>query len=309
MNTRNNNNTGGNRRSTTSVETLLSALLGTNTGTNTNTRNINTINVNNETDNRILTILDDAMYDYNRNMSSYQNNMRDIINTIQSIHYVSTPNHMPVPRNHIYQNDASSSQNPMQSNSSLQNPMQSNSSSQNPQDISGNPLLQDLSTNPLFSYFFYPHTSSDINASADASNNAIIQRATRTILYDPSATEIVNCPISLDDFVRDESITEILPCRHLFRTSYLMTWLNRDMRCPSCRYNLHSYIDISMNRQPVHNLQTTPTPPQPSLHNSLLNVMNNMLSNYQNGHTDAQIYTFELPLFETPDNPEIPDVD
>jgi len=77
-----------------------------------------------------------------------------------------------------------------------------------------------------------------------------IARATLTygfteemILRDVSG-EITNvCPISLEPLQIGDVICEIRGCRHKFKRPNLMTWLNRNLNCPVCRYNLRTPLN------------------------------------------------------------------
>lgn len=56
-------------------------------------------------------------------------------------------------------------------------------------------------------------------------------------------TEEKECPIDMDQFIDGEELLR-LPCRHLFRKSTIVNWLeNRSAKCPVCRYQL-PYIEV-----------------------------------------------------------------
>jgi hypothetical protein len=50
-----------------------------------------------------------------------------------------------------------------------------------------------------------------------------------------SIERITTCPITLEDFVDGESVTKINVCGHVFRTSALRHWFERNRMCPVCR--------------------------------------------------------------------------
>jgi len=77
-------------------------------------------------------------------------------------------------------------------------------------------------------------------------SQAEIRQETTAVVYDASSAQHHVCPISLEDFVQGESITKICGCGHIFKTEYLMIWLEHKNYCPVCRYNLldHSYNDV-----------------------------------------------------------------
>ena len=64
-----------------------------------------------------------------------------------------------------------------------------------------------------------------------------VELGTRTVLYDTSMNE-TRCPISLDEFVEGEEISQINGCGHVFKCSPLREWFRRNTHCPVCRYNL-----------------------------------------------------------------------
>lgn len=69
-----------------------------------------------------------------------------------------------------------------------------------------------------------------------------IQRATRIVRYGDIENPLnSSCPISLDVFNEDDTITEIMFCNHLFNTTHLNTWFANNCRCPICRYDIRNY--------------------------------------------------------------------
>jgi len=50
-----------------------------------------------------------------------------------------------------------------------------------------------------------------------------------------------SCPISLDRFHDDSEVTQIIYCGHVFNTSDLNVWFERNVRCPVCRYDIRRY--------------------------------------------------------------------
>ena len=61
-----------------------------------------------------------------------------------------------------------------------------------------------------------------------------------------------HCPISLDDFQEGETITQIVECGHIFKTTPIMTWFERHTKCPKCRCELRMHspsepTDVSFN--------------------------------------------------------------
>ena len=49
------------------------------------------------------------------------------------------------------------------------------------------------------------------------------------------------CPITLQPFLVNETVSEILYCRHIFNTESLNEWFQENVRCPLCRYDIREY--------------------------------------------------------------------
>jgi hypothetical protein len=64
-----------------------------------------------------------------------------------------------------------------------------------------------------------------------------IQQNVSTITFHPdtSLNESQRCPISLEDFTDNESVSQINSCRHIFKTEPLNNWLQGHNTCPQCR--------------------------------------------------------------------------
>ena len=68
--------------------------------------------------------------------------------------------------------------------------------------------------------------------------------ATEIISYDENTTNNnTNCPITLEPFIPGEQICRIKHCSHLFKRSALNDWFRRNVRCPICRYDIRDYIN------------------------------------------------------------------
>jgi len=74
-----------------------------------------------------------------------------------------------------------------------------------------------------------------------------IETATRRVLYRDIARPINNsCPISMDTFNDNETVTIIRHCGHIFNSDELATWFHSNCRCPVCRYDIRNFsVNIS----------------------------------------------------------------
>lgn len=69
-----------------------------------------------------------------------------------------------------------------------------------------------------------------------------IESATRRVLYRDIISPINNsCPISMDDFNDNETVTIIRHCGHIFNSDELTTWFQSNCRCPVCRYDIRNF--------------------------------------------------------------------
>jgi hypothetical protein len=69
-----------------------------------------------------------------------------------------------------------------------------------------------------------------------------IETATRRVLYRDIATPInSSCPISMDTFNDNETVTIIRQCGHIFNSDELATWFQSNCRCPVCRYDIRTF--------------------------------------------------------------------
>jgi hypothetical protein len=64
--------------------------------------------------------------------------------------------------------------------------------------------------------------------------------------------EVINplnssCPITLERFENNTECTQIIGCGHLFNRDGLNSWLNANVRCPICRYDIRNRSETDMN--------------------------------------------------------------
>ena len=99
---------------------------------------------------------------------------------------------------------------------------------------------------------------------------AQIESVTQTVAYTTDNFNSTQCPISLDEFVENEMVCQIVHCRHIFKQRTITRWLETHTCCPVCRHDL---------REPGENT--------------------NIWSNLFNRGADISgndVYTFEFPL-------------
>jgi len=70
-----------------------------------------------------------------------------------------------------------------------------------------------------------------------------IETATEMVVFSPSMNNHT-CPITLETFQEDEEICRILHCGHTFKRTAIENWFQRNVRCPVCRYDIRDYEHI-----------------------------------------------------------------
>jgi hypothetical protein len=69
-----------------------------------------------------------------------------------------------------------------------------------------------------------------------------IESATRRVLYRDIVAPInSSCPISMDTFNDNDTVTIIRHCGHIFNSDEITTWFQSNCRCPVCRYDIRNF--------------------------------------------------------------------
>jgi hypothetical protein len=142
-----------------------------------------------------------------------------------------------------------------------------------------------------------------------------INNSTQTIEYDEDMGE-ERCPITLENFIVGENICRIRHCGHIFKSTGLMQWFQRNVRCPVCRYDIRTYnsrTTPSASELPqVTEPTTTQTPNSETqiledsssnlvntrniIHNRINNIMRQLQNNLLENDVPT-VYTFDIPIY------------
>ena len=69
-----------------------------------------------------------------------------------------------------------------------------------------------------------------------------IENSTRIVQFSDITTPInSSCPITLERFDENSSVTQILHCGHIFTPTGIESWFQSNVRCPVCRYDIRDY--------------------------------------------------------------------
>jgi hypothetical protein len=95
-----------------------------------------------------------------------------------------------------------------------------------------------------------------------------IENATRIVRFADIVRPINNsCPITLDNFGDNNSVSVIRHCNHIFNTDALNNWFRSNCRCPVCRYDIRIYNTPNTNTTLNTNTPNTNTPNIPNISN------------------------------------------
>ena len=82
----------------------------------------------------------------------------------------------------------------------------------------------------------------DLSANSQRLTPNQIDLATTSYNYvlEPSLSDPITCPITLEPIAENESVIKINRCGHIFKKPALLQWLERDSRCPVCRFTINN---------------------------------------------------------------------
>jgi hypothetical protein len=85
-------------------------------------------------------------------------------------------------------------------------------------------------------------------------SNEQIENATELVRFGDLDDPINRtCPITQEPFTDDETVTQILYCKHLFTATNLQRWFRSNSRCPLCRYDIRNYSPLRHIHNPYRN--------------------------------------------------------
>ena len=207
----------------------------------------------NERINQDMEILGDFMYIYNQNFRNYNQNIREMIQLYDNIHL----RHNNIIRNNSYWTSNLINETPRTPSPTPVNIFSSS--------IPINNTRPRINTNTILSHIFNPLTELfQRNQETPILTNQQIQLATENYVFNGEVTENNTCPICLEEFTEGDILIKIRGCGHIFKSSHLLNWFNRNSGCPVCRYDLRRNID-----DPSHNEIPRQEPRQEPIINNL----------------------------------------
>jgi hypothetical protein len=122
-----------------------------------------------------------------------------------------------------------------------------------------------------------------------------IENATRIVRFADIVRPINNsCPITLDNFGDNNSVSVIRHCNHIFNTDALNNWFRSNCRCPVCRYDIRIYNTPNTNNSPnTNNIPNTNNTPNTNNSPNIPNISNIQYDN-DNGSVTFDINSDEF---------------
>lgn len=230
-----------------------------------------------------LTQIENMITDYNENMRYYNRNMRELIEI-----YRTSVNDEMLRRRQRQQRFYTRNYN-------------SDSFIYTPRDLNRftNPSLDLL--NPLAPANWFTTQLQDVVVYP---THAQIENAVENVVYDSSLAQF-QCPISLEPFEEGVEICRIKHCRHLFKRASLISWFQRNVRCPVCRYDIRDYVEESNESDPESEEEETTTNNTRSRNPTTTNSSSNNVRTFSN-ITQGSISNFLRNLLTSEINQTLP---
>lgn len=269
--------------------------------------------------------LRETMMEYNLNIHQYQENMRQFLDTMDSL------------ERHMFTNRT----NQNRSRTTDVPPLFVPSSAPSPLNNTGNTRQSRPRSNiwenidPLLIRRMRTTMRTFIPDYQDVSvrpTNEQILNATEQFVFNSADAPIIDeedntrprCPITLDNFNNGEIVTRIRSCGHTFQSAAIINWFNSNVRCPVCRYDIREWTnandsndahaneathtndsdtqtnEASVNQSDLSGNENTRRPIINSLINEITTGLNNAIQTYMNtdynsdSYPDAAIYTFTI---------------
>tara|TARA_B100000524_G_scaffold335865_1_gene225370 strand:+ start:1081 stop:2223 length:1143 start_codon:yes stop_codon:yes gene_type:complete len=90
-------------------------------------------------------------------------------------------------------------------------------------------------------------------------SNEEITRACEDVSFNTISNPInSSCPINLERFTNNSTVTQILYCGHCYDPVALRRWFTSNVRCPICRYDIRNYNPMDVIRNPYRRIIRNP---------------------------------------------------
>lgn len=132
------------------------------------------------------------------------------------------------------------------------------------------------------------------NAIVRPTNRQVLD-GTRNMIFSQIQEPLnTRCPISLEPFDANNEVTQILGCGHVFNPTNLLSWFERNVRCPVCRFDIREQLE----RNTTEDSTDEPILGEPPERNSIptTDMSNNVLMNDLTNLTETILNRFLNPI-------------
>lgn len=107
-----------------------------------------------------------------------------------------------------------------------------------------------------------------------------INLATRTLQYSEIENPLNNsCPVTLDRFESNSNVTQIRHCGHIFTPSGINSWLESNVMCPVCRYDIRRPIATNLREESKEEAKEEPVNQERPTNNDIQNTLSSITEN------------------------------
>jgi hypothetical protein len=132
-----------------------------------------------------------------------------------------------------------------------------------------------------------------------------INNAIQIVEYNEEMSE-ERCPITLENFIVGENVCKIIHCGHIFKSAGLMQWFQRNIKCPVCRYDIRTYQPSSNSQLPDRESASEYSEMLDSsrnivntrniIHNRINSIMR-QLQNHLPENDVPTLFTIDIPIY------------
>ena len=231
-----------------------------------------------------LNTLNNFINQYFSQLNMFQENTRELIQTLRS-----TIHQQNVVYSHV-----------LRRNNTRQTPVFSNPNVRNTARAWNNPNYNFTNLAYEIPHIYIPRRPHQTNRLTQEQINNSVQH----VEYNEEMTED-RCPITLENFVVGENICQIRHCGHIFKSTGLMQWFQRNVKCPVCRYDLRTYqptdtmqgsSEVEPNSQPTQDSSRNLVNTRNIIYNRINNIMQ-QLQNHLPDNDVPTVYTIDIPIY------------
>jgi len=85
-----------------------------------------------------------------------------------------------------------------------------------------------------------------------------IELASRRVIFNTIENPLnLTCPINQIEFNSTDEVIQLIHCRHIFSTTSILQWFERNVHCPLCRHDIRDSTENTATTENTENTETT----------------------------------------------------